>query len=79
MSTGISTIDSVNALLALAIPGTKAPKQLLPGHIFLLRYLDGGVLKHERHTGVCRLLMTRMFRSGLCSVQDCGRCGRVDG
>lgn len=49
-STGISAADRAKTLLALASPDTQASDLLRPGHIFPLRYVEGGVLKRAGHT-----------------------------
>jgi 3,4-dihydroxy 2-butanone 4-phosphate synthase / GTP cyclohydrolase II len=49
-STGISAADRAATIRALADPAT-APEDLArPGHIFPLRYTEGGVLKRAGHT-----------------------------
>lgn len=49
-STGISAADRANTLLALANPRARADDFHRPGHIFPLRYREGGVLKRAGHT-----------------------------
>ena len=49
-STGISAADRAKTLKALANPITVANDFNKPGHIFPLRYKEGGVLKRAGHT-----------------------------
>jgi 3,4-dihydroxy 2-butanone 4-phosphate synthase / GTP cyclohydrolase II len=49
-TTGISAADRATTVRALLDPGTRAEDLARPGHIFPLRYRDGGVLKRAGHT-----------------------------
>ncbi|KAI5076421.1 hypothetical protein GOP47_0008486 [Adiantum capillus-veneris] len=49
-TTGVSASDRANTILALADPNSKAEHFRKPGHIFPLRYREGGVLKRAGHT-----------------------------
>jgi len=49
-STGISAADRAATIQALIDPGTRPTDLARPGHIFPLRYADGGVLKRAGHT-----------------------------
>jgi 3,4-dihydroxy 2-butanone 4-phosphate synthase / GTP cyclohydrolase II len=49
-TTGISAGDRAATVKALLDPATKAEDLARPGHIFPLRYRDGGVLKRAGHT-----------------------------
>jgi 3,4-dihydroxy 2-butanone 4-phosphate synthase / GTP cyclohydrolase II len=49
-STGISASDRAVSLRALADPSSLASDFNRPGHLFPLRYCDGGVLKRAGHT-----------------------------
>ncbi|HEX8074200.1 MAG TPA: 3,4-dihydroxy-2-butanone-4-phosphate synthase [Thermoleophilaceae bacterium] len=49
-TTGVSAEDRACTVRALADPGTGAEDFLKPGHIFPLRYREGGVLKRAGHT-----------------------------
>jgi 3,4-dihydroxy 2-butanone 4-phosphate synthase/GTP cyclohydrolase II len=49
-STGISAADRAMTLQALADPATRPADLARPGHIFPLRYRDGGVLVRPGHT-----------------------------
>ncbi len=49
-TTGISASDRAATLRALADPATGAGDLARPGHIFPLRYAEGGVLKRAGHT-----------------------------
>jgi len=50
VTTGISAADRTKTILALADPGTRATDLSRPGHIFPLRYKEGGVLRRPGHT-----------------------------
>ena len=49
-STGISAADRCATIQALASPGSKPDDFRKPGHVFPLRYREGGVLKRAGHT-----------------------------
>jgi 3,4-dihydroxy 2-butanone 4-phosphate synthase/GTP cyclohydrolase II len=49
-STGISAADRSATIRALIDPGTRPGDLARPGHIFPLRYSEGGVLKRAGHT-----------------------------
>ena len=49
-TTGISAGDRSATIRSLADPDTKAEEFARPGHIFPLKYTEGGVLKREGHT-----------------------------
>lgn len=49
-STGISAADRAKTLVALADPNRQPADFNRPGHIFPLRYREGGVLKRAGHT-----------------------------
>jgi 3,4-dihydroxy 2-butanone 4-phosphate synthase/GTP cyclohydrolase II len=49
-TTGISAPDRAATVRALLDPGTRPEDLARPGHIFPLRYRDGGVLKRAGHT-----------------------------
>ncbi|MQL69339.1 hypothetical protein Taro_001643 [Colocasia esculenta] len=49
-STGVSAKDRAKTILALASPASKAEDFNRPGHIFPLKYREGGVLKRAGHT-----------------------------
>src|SRR6478736_6493485 len=49
-STGISAADRSTTVQALIDPATHSSDLARPGHIFPLRYRDGGVLKRAGHT-----------------------------
>jgi 3,4-dihydroxy 2-butanone 4-phosphate synthase/GTP cyclohydrolase II len=49
-STGISAADRARTLRALADPASRADDFARPGHIFPLRYAEGGVLNRAGHT-----------------------------
>jgi 3,4-dihydroxy 2-butanone 4-phosphate synthase / GTP cyclohydrolase II len=49
-TTGISAADRTATILAVIHPGTKADDLARPGHVFPLRYREGGVLQRAGHT-----------------------------
>jgi len=49
-TTGVSAKDRANTILALASPNSKPEDFNRPGHIFPLKYREGGVLKRAGHT-----------------------------
>lgn len=49
-STGVSALDREKTIKALIDPKTKPDDLSRPGHIFPLRYKEGGVLKRAGHT-----------------------------
>ncbi len=52
-STGISAADRAATIQALINPKTRPHDLSRPGHIFPLRYAEGGVLKRAGHTETC--------------------------
>ena len=80
-STGISAADRAATIQALIDPATRPPDLARPGHIFPLRYSDGGVLKRAGHTeaAVDLARMAGLFPAGvLCEiVNDDGTMARV--
>ncbi|HZI13965.1 MAG TPA: 3,4-dihydroxy-2-butanone-4-phosphate synthase, partial [Myxococcus sp.] len=49
-TTGVSAADRAKTIRALVDPQSKADDFLRPGHIFPLRYREGGVLRRAGHT-----------------------------
>jgi 3,4-dihydroxy 2-butanone 4-phosphate synthase / GTP cyclohydrolase II len=49
-TTGISAADRCTTVLAMIDPATRSGDLARPGHIFPLRYREGGVLKRAGHT-----------------------------
>jgi 3,4-dihydroxy 2-butanone 4-phosphate synthase/GTP cyclohydrolase II len=49
-TTGISAADRARTIQALADPATQASELVRPGHVFPLRYTEGGVLRRNGHT-----------------------------
>ena len=49
-STGISAADRAATIRALVDPATTAADLIRPGHVFPLRYAEGGVLRRPGHT-----------------------------
>ena len=80
-STGISAADRAATIRALIDPVTRPGDLARPGHIFPLRYAEGGVLKRAGHTeaAVDLARMAGMYPSGvLCEiVNDDGTMARV--
>jgi 3,4-dihydroxy 2-butanone 4-phosphate synthase / GTP cyclohydrolase II len=50
VTTGISAADRARTIQAIIDPGTEPTDLSRPGHIFPLRYREGGVLKRAGHT-----------------------------
>ncbi|HEX6520592.1 MAG TPA: bifunctional 3,4-dihydroxy-2-butanone-4-phosphate synthase/GTP cyclohydrolase II [Streptosporangiaceae bacterium] len=50
VTTGISAADRATTIRQLVDPSTTAADLVRPGHIFPLRYADGGVLRRPGHT-----------------------------
>ena len=80
-TTGISAADRAATIQALIDPATRPADLARPGHIFPLRYSDGGVLKRAGHTeaAVDLARMAGLYPSGvLCElVNDDGTMSRV--
>ena len=81
VSTGISAADRATTIRAIVEPGT-APEDLSrPGHIFPLRYREGGVLKRAGHTeaSVDLARLAGLFPAGvLCeTVNEDGTMARL--
>jgi 3,4-dihydroxy 2-butanone 4-phosphate synthase/GTP cyclohydrolase II len=80
-STGISAADRSATIRALIDPGTRPGDLARPGHIFPLRYSEGGVLKRAGHTeaAVDLARMAGLYPAGvLCEiVNDDGSMARV--
>jgi 3,4-dihydroxy 2-butanone 4-phosphate synthase / GTP cyclohydrolase II len=80
-TTGISAADRANTIGALIDPATKPTDLARPGHIFPLRYRDGGVLKRAGHTeaAVDLARMAGLYPAGvLCEVvKENGEMARV--
>ena len=80
-STGISAADRAATLVALTDPSTRPGDLARPGHIFPLRYAEGGVLKRAGHTEAAvdlARLAGRAPAGVLCEiVNDDGTMARV--
>jgi 3,4-dihydroxy 2-butanone 4-phosphate synthase/GTP cyclohydrolase II len=80
-STGISASDRSATIQALIDPGTRPTDLARPGHIFPLRYSEGGVLKRAGHTeaAVDLARMAGLYPAGvLCEVvNEDGSMARV--
>ncbi|HUQ62604.1 MAG TPA: bifunctional 3,4-dihydroxy-2-butanone-4-phosphate synthase/GTP cyclohydrolase II [Acidimicrobiales bacterium] len=68
-TTGISAADRAATIAALIDPATKPVDLARPGHMFPLRYRDGGVLKRGGHTeaAVDLARMAGLFPAGVLS------------
>lgn len=49
-STGVSAADRAKTILTLSSPDSKAGDFRRPGHVFPLKYRNGGVLERAGHT-----------------------------
>jgi 3,4-dihydroxy 2-butanone 4-phosphate synthase / GTP cyclohydrolase II len=80
-STGISAADRAATIQALIDPGTSPADLARPGHIFPLRYREGGTLNRAGHTeaAVDLARMAGLYPAGvLCEiVNDDGTMARV--
>jgi len=80
-STGISAADRALTIQSLIDPGTRPGDLARPGHIFPLRYAEGGVLKRAGHTeaAVDLARMAGLYPAGvLCElVMDDGTMARL--
>jgi 3,4-dihydroxy 2-butanone 4-phosphate synthase/GTP cyclohydrolase II len=80
-STGISAADRATTIRSLIDPATRPGDLARPGHIFPLRYRDGGVLKRAGHTeaAVDLARMAGLYPAGvLCEVvNEDGTMSRV--
>ena len=80
-STGISAADRSSTIQALIDPASRPGDLARPGHIFPLRYSEGGVLKRAGHTeaAVDLARMAGLYPAGvLCEiVNDDGTMSRV--
>ena len=80
-STGISASDRAATIQSLIDPATRPADLARPGHIFPLRYAEGGVLKRAGHTeaAVDLARMAGLYPAGvLCElVMDDGTMARV--
>jgi 3,4-dihydroxy 2-butanone 4-phosphate synthase / GTP cyclohydrolase II len=80
-STGISAADRATTIQALIDPATRPADLVRPGHIFPLRYREGGVLKRAGHTEAAvdlARLAGRAPAAVLCEiVDDSGEMARL--
>ncbi|MGC1513754.1 MAG: 3,4-dihydroxy-2-butanone-4-phosphate synthase, partial [Acidimicrobiales bacterium] len=80
-TTGISAADRSATIQAMIDPATRPKDLARPGHIFPLRYREGGVLKRAGHTeaAVDLARMAGLYPAGvLCElVNDDGTMSRV--
>ena len=81
ISTGISAADRAATIRAIVDPATKPEDFSRPGHIFPLRYREGGVLKRAGHTeaSVDLARLAGLYPAGvLCeTVNDDGTMARL--
>lgn len=66
-ATGVSAADRAKTILDLIDPTTRPEDLCRPGHIFPLRYKDGGVLKRAGHTeaAVDLAQMAKLYPAGV--------------
>jgi 3,4-dihydroxy 2-butanone 4-phosphate synthase/GTP cyclohydrolase II len=66
-TTGVSAADRTKTILALLHPSTRPDDLCRPGHIFPLRYKEGGVLKRAGHTeaAVDLAQMAHLYPAGI--------------
>jgi 3,4-dihydroxy 2-butanone 4-phosphate synthase/GTP cyclohydrolase II len=80
-TTGISAADRSATILAMIDPETKPADLVRPGHVFPLRYREGGVLKRAGHTeaAVDLARLAGLYPAGvLCEiVNDDGTMARL--
>ena len=80
-TTGISAADRAATIRAIVDPGTKPLDLVRPGHVFPLRYREGGVLKRAGHTeaAVDLARLAGLYPAGvLCEiVNDDGTMARL--
>src|ERR1700683_460673 len=81
VTTGISAADRSRTIRLLADPGTGTHDLVRPGHVFPLRYRDGGVLRRAGHTeaAVDLARMAGRYPAGVLSeiVNDDGTMQRL--
>ena len=81
VTTGISAADRATTIRAIVDPATKPEDLSRPGHIFPLRYREGGVLKRAGHTeaAVDLARLAGLYPAGvLCeTVNDDGTMARL--
>jgi len=81
ISTGISAADRAATIRAVVDPATKPDDLSRPGHIFPLRYREGGVLKRAGHTeaSIDLARLAGLYPAGvLCeTVNDDGTMARL--
>jgi 3,4-dihydroxy 2-butanone 4-phosphate synthase / GTP cyclohydrolase II len=81
VSTGISAADRAATIRAIVDPGTRPEDFSRPGHIFPLRYREGGVLERAGHTeaSVDLARLAGLYPAGvLCeTVNDDGTMARL--
>jgi 3,4-dihydroxy 2-butanone 4-phosphate synthase/GTP cyclohydrolase II len=81
VTTGISAADRATTIRTMIDPGTKPEDISRPGHVFPLRYCEGGVLKRAGHTeaAVDLARLAGLYPAGvLCeTVNDDGTMARL--
>ena len=77
VTTGISAADRARTIRAMIDPTTQPPDLSRPGHIFPLRYREGGVLKRAGHTeaAVDLARLAGLYPAGVCARRST-RTGR---
>lgn len=81
-TTGISAFDRATTIKALIRPQTKPSDLLSPGHMFPIRYKDGGVLVRQGHTeaSVDLAKLAGLYPAGvICEIiNDDGTMAKLD-
>ncbi|HEY6311629.1 MAG TPA: bifunctional 3,4-dihydroxy-2-butanone-4-phosphate synthase/GTP cyclohydrolase II [Streptosporangiaceae bacterium] len=81
VSTGISAADRATTIARLVDPDTTAQDLVRPGHVFPLRYAEGGVLRRPGHTeaAVDLARLARLPEAGVLAevVNDDGTMARL--
>ena len=70
VGTGISAVDRLATVRALADPGLQPESLRRPGHVFPLRARDGGVLKRTGHTEASTDLLTMAGMDGIGAITE---------
>lgn len=80
-TTGVSAMDRTKTILSLIHPNTRPEDLSRPGHIFPLRYKEGGVLKRAGHTEAAVDLprLANLYPAGILSelINDDGTMMRL--
>jgi len=79
VTTGISAADRARTIQLLASPKTQPDDLVRPGHVFPLRYREGGVLRRAGHTEAAIDLarLAGLRPAGVLAVNDNGTMARL--